>query len=284
MTLTHPESPILSVVVPSWNSAEYLPRCLASLGDAKAHGVEVIIVDNASTDRTSTIVKDYEYVVSRFISERDRGQSDALNKGLAQATGTFFCWLNSDDEFVPGAVAAVTKVLKRAAGDWYTAGMVWIDPDSRVIRCSPHLPVWAPLGKIGISSVGGPSSFIRRSIAARAGPYNEKLHFCMDADMWYRLHRMGVRLRRLPGYVWAFRVHHGSKTSHVHITGQLSEPMAAEIRGIYAQHGVLHGRCWDCARLAVTRIMGAVSLRDARAALDTGRFRGRPVSVLPRND
>jgi glycosyltransferase involved in cell wall biosynthesis len=282
MTSTYPQTPILSVVVPSWNSAEYLPRCLASFGDAKSHGVEVIVVDNASTDQTPSIVKDNEHVVSRFISERDRGQSDALNKGLAQATGTFFCWLNSDDEFVPGAVAALAKMLERAAGDWYTAGMVWIDPDSRVIRCSPHLPVWAPLSKIGISSVGGPSSFIRRSIAARAGPYNEKLHFCMDADMWYRLHRMGVRLRRLPGYVWAFRVHHGSKTSHVHLTGNMSEPMAEEIRGIYTQHGVFHGRGWDYARLAATRMIGAASLRDARAAVDTGRFRGRPVSTLPR--
>jgi glycosyltransferase involved in cell wall biosynthesis len=284
MTRTNPQPPILSVVVPSWNSAEYLPRCLASLGDAKTHGVEVIIVDNASTDQTPSIVNDYEHVVSRFISERDRGQSDALNKGLAQATGTFFCWLNSDDEFVPGAVAAVAKMLEQAAGDWYTAGMVWIDPGSRVIRCSPHLPVWAPLSKIGISSVGGPSSFIRRTIAAGAGPYDEKLHFCMDADMWYRLHGMGVRLQRLPGYVWAFRVHHASKTSHVHLTGQVSEAMAAEMRGIYTHHGIRHGRCWDYVRLAATRMMGAISLRDARAAVDTGRFRGGPVSALVRND
>ena len=273
-------SPILSVVIPSSNSAEFLPRCLASLGDAKANRVEVIVIDNASVDRTPQIVEQYSQVVSRFVSERDRGQSDALNKGYAEATGAFVCWLNSDDEFVPGALRRTARMLEGADGDWYTAGMVWIDTQSRIIRCSPQLPHWSPLRQLGMTGVGGPSSFLRRQVAAKAGRFDESLHYCMDIDMWHRLHRNGIRLQRLPWYAWAFRIHQASKTSHVHLTGSLSDAMSKEILGLYEKHGVAAGPRMERLRLAATRIIGAASLRDAFAAMDTWRFREQPLSVL----
>ena len=140
MTSMSGMSPILSVVIPSSNSAEFLPRCLASLGDAKANRVEVIVIDNASVDRTPQIVEQYSQVVSRFVSERDRGQSDALNKGYAEATGAFVCWLNSDDEFVPGALRRTARMLEGADGDWYTAGMVVVA--GLVALLGPRLLRW----------------------------------------------------------------------------------------------------------------------------------------------
>lgn len=272
--------PVLTVVVPCWNSERFLGRCLASLADAPPGVLEVIVVDNQSSDDTLAIVSSYGELVSQVISERDRGQSDALNKGFRAATGTFVCWLNSDDEFVGGSLVRVLRVLEHAKDDWYTGGMVWIDEANCVVRCSPPLPDCTLLRRYGATGVGGPSSFVRRTSLARVGEFDERLHYSMDTDMWFRLHAQGVRLNALSFYVWAFRVHAASKTSHVHLGERMNDAMWKE-RSIIAQRHGFGATPFDVKLLlAGTRAIGLLSGRDLRAWSDTRRYRGRHVGEL----
>lgn len=272
--------PVLTVVVPCWNSERFLRRCLASLAGAPPGVLEVIVVDNQSSDDTLAIVSSYGTLVSRVISEPDRGQSDALNKGFRAATGRFVCWLNSDDEFVGGALARVLAVLKQAQDDWYTAGMVWIDETSCVVRCSPPLPHWNLLERYGATGIGGPSSFIRRAALENIGEFDERLHYSMDTDMWYRLHRRGVGLTVLGFYVWAFRIHAASKTSHLHLGERMNDGMMKERLVLGERHGFGTTPLAEKLLLAGTRAIGLLSGRDLRAWSDTRRYRGRHVNEL----
>lgn len=269
--------PVLSIIVPSFNCAALLPRCLDSFGGPHRGKVEVIVVDNASQDGTAEIVAARGNLVTRFICEPDRGQSDALNKGFAAARGRYVCWMNADDEFVNGAVTRLVQDLEQASGEWYTAGMIWIDENSRVTKCSPAMPYWFPLPEVGMTGVGAPSSIVRRDIAEQAGPFDENLHYCMDTDMWCRLHAARVRLACVPYYVWAFRVHSLSKTSHVHVGGNANVRMVAERVRIAERFGLPHGRGAELVAAMATRWVGAVSGRDIRAYLHTLKYGGRPL-------
>jgi glycosyltransferase involved in cell wall biosynthesis len=276
------QQPVLSIVVPSYNSGPLLSRCLASFGGAHGGRTEVIVVDNDSRDQTAEVVAAHGEIVTTFISEPDRGQSDALNKGFATARGKYVCWMNADDEFVTGAVSRLVSDLEHAEGDWYTAGMIWIDGESRVTKCSPAMPFWFPLPQAGMTGVGGPSSIVRREVAAEAGAFDESLHYCMDTEMWLRLHAKGVTMTRLPYYVWAFRVHALSKTSHVHLSGKANASMTAERSQIASRFGLPHGKAAELVAAVGTRWVGAVSGRDFRAFLDTARYRGKPLAdVVP---
>jgi len=272
--------PVLTVVVPCWNSERFLKRCLASLTGARPGALEVIVVDNQSSDDTLAIISSHAELVSQVISEPDRGQSDALNKGFRAATGRFVCWVNSDDEFVGGSLARVLKVLEQAEHDWYTAGMVWINEASCIVRCSPPLPHWKLLTQYGATGIGGPSSFVRRSALEIVGEFDERLHYSMDTDMWYRLHRQCVGLKVLGFYVWAFRIHAASKTSHLHLGERMNDGMMKERLVLGERHGFGTTRLDEKLLLAGTRAIGLLSGRDLRAWSDTRRYRGQHVDEL----
>ncbi|MFM7135848.1 MAG: glycosyltransferase family 2 protein [Planctomycetota bacterium] len=272
--------PVLTVVVPCWNSEQFLGRCLASLAGVPAGSLEVIVVDNESSDNTRAIVEAHGGLVSQVISEPDRGQSDALNKGFRAATGRFVCWVNSDDEVIGGSLARIVSILEHAQGDWYTAGMVWIDEASRIVRCSPPLPHWPVLERFGATGIGGPSSFVRRAVVTRVGQFDERLHYSMDTDMWYRLHSQGVKLHALSFYVWAFRIHAASKTSHVHLGQRMNAGMMADRMVLARRYGFGTTRLHTAFLQAGTRALGLLSGRDFRAFQDTRCLRGRSVVEL----
>lgn len=279
-SLHPPSSSVLSVVIPSWNSGAYLERCLTSLREARSFGIEVIVVDNESTDSTSETVARFADVVTVFIREADQGQSDALNKGYAHAKGDFVCWLNADDEFVPGAIPKLAAALGGTNAQWLTSGTVWIDSQSQVVRCSPPLPVYPLLLRLGLTCVGGPSTFIRRGLLPRIGAFDISCHFAMDTDLWYRMHKLEIPLAVIPGYTWAFRIHEQSKTSHVHLTGRFSAAMEKERLRLFQRHGVASGKFPGLCRQLGVRACGFWSGRDFRAWADTQRYRGRPLSEV----
>lgn len=275
--------PVLSVVIPCWNSELYLPRCLASLTGLPPEllkAIEVIIVDNNSSDETLRISQKHSPPGSTIISEPDAGQSDALNKGVRAATGTFICWLNSDDEFTKKGLAKAVSYLTTATGEWYTTGMIWIDKNSRVVRCSPPLPQWAWLRRLGTTGVGGPSSFVRRTVLKVAGEFDTRLHYCMDTDMWYRLHRLGATLKNLHIYTWAFRIHDASKTSHIHLGHEMNPAMNAERTCLSERHGFGRSRFAEAALVSGTRLAGLLSGRDAVAFTSTLRWKGKHLDEL----
>ena len=97
----------ISIITPSYNQADYLEECIDSVLSQNYPNLEFIIIDGGSTDNSAAIIRKYEKHLNFWVSEQDNGQSDAINKGFAKATGNIITWLNSDDLFTEGTLAKV---------------------------------------------------------------------------------------------------------------------------------------------------------------------------------
>lgn len=215
-------NPVLSVVIPSYNSECYIRECLESLRRAKSDRVEYILVDGGSTDHTISIVEDYREIFSVIISEKDKGQSDAFNKGFALAQGEYLTWLNSDDVFCPDSLEFTLDWIEKDRNPWYAANVAYIDKASRVTRCCKSGGYEAFAAKRGLLNVFGPSTIFRRDLFEQLKGFREDFHFCMDTEYWFRIATSGVRYVRIPVYLWALRLHDAAKTASA-ITGEFDK-------------------------------------------------------------
>lgn len=207
------EEIILSVIVPSFNSNRFIRECLESLRQEYVDGVEYLLIDGGSADSTMTIVREFNGLFAAIISEKDGGQSDAINKGFSMATGRYFTWLNSDDALCPGALALIVRFLKRKSGLWYSANYIYVDADSKVVRCCQSSGFQRAVLRFGVLSVYGPSSIIHRDLFREAGRLRTDFHYCMDVEYWWRFVQMGHQYEKIPVYLWALRLHDGAKTA-----------------------------------------------------------------------
>lgn len=233
----------ISIITPSFNQAGFIRRTIESVesqagravspkrergstrdtttsGNTSARALfelEHIIVDGGSTDGTVDILKSYGQAI-RWISEKDEGQADALNKGLAMATGDVIGWVNSDDLYEPGCLATVARVFESEPQTQWVYGKVRIvDAQDREIRrwitryknlrmrrySFPKL-----LAENWISQMG---VFWRASAGREVGAFRKDLHYCMDYNFWLRL---GQRWpgRFIDQYLAAFRWYPSSKS------------------------------------------------------------------------
>lgn len=200
--MTPPQHPLrISIVIPSFNHVGYLRTALESvLGQAGEFETEVWVVDGGSTDGTVGLLQSYGSRV-RWVSEPDRGQSDALNKGFRLVTGDVVGWLNSDDLYQPGALAAVAQAFRRhPAVEWVhgradvidTAGRVcrrWVSAYKRY-RCRAY-----SYSRLLTENFVQPNTvFWRRTLTDRVGGVDPSLHLAMDYDLWLRFARSSAPL------------------------------------------------------------------------------------------
>ncbi len=206
----------ITVVTPSYNQAEYVGQTMRSVREQDHEDVEHIVVDGASTDGSLDIIRRHGDHAT-IISEPDRGQTDAINKGLRRATGEVVCWLNSDDYFLPGALSTVARYFAdHPECLWLTGDCVIVDRDGRPIqqairwykRALRMLPSPFYLGLT--NAITQPATFWRRSVHDRLGYLDESLHYTMDYDWWLRLNTL-ARPARLQRTLTAFRIHEESK-------------------------------------------------------------------------
>jgi glycosyltransferase involved in cell wall biosynthesis len=212
----------ISIITPSFNHARFLPRTLDSVRSQQhvADGrfeLEHIVVDGGSTDGTIELLRACGPEVC-WISEPDDGQADALNKGLALATGDIFGYLNSDDVYEPGAIAAVVDVLSaEPATQWVYGRVRIIDENDQEIRRwitrykdrrMRKFSYEKLLAENWISQMG---VFWRRVAGEEVGSFRAELHYCMDYDYWLRL---GARwpARFIDQRLGAFRWYRASKS------------------------------------------------------------------------
>ncbi len=208
----------ISVITPSFNQAEYITRTIESVKAQRGEfQLEHIVLDGGSTDSTVEILRSYGDSI-RWVSEPDEGQADALNKGLAMATGDVIGWVNSDDIYEPGALAEVAKVFAAEAQTQWVYGKVKIiDAADREIRkpitCYKNLRMKRYsyrklLSENWISQMG---VFWRAASGEKAGPFDKDLHYCMDYDFWLRLAENSPG-RFINKYLAAFRWYEVSKS------------------------------------------------------------------------
>jgi len=207
------EKPLVSVVTPSFNQARYIEATIRSVLDQDYPNLEYLVVDGGSSDGAADVIRGYADRLAWWVSEKDRGQTDAINKGFARAKGQILAWLNSDDTYEPGAVAAAAAYMAAhpEVGLLY-ADANFIDERGHVIG---HFPVaqtdYARLRR-GYVHVPQQAAFFRADLWRQVGPLDPDFYFAMDYDLWVRLARVS-RVKYLPGQVWAnFRLHGDGKT------------------------------------------------------------------------
>jgi glycosyltransferase involved in cell wall biosynthesis len=184
------ELPLVTIVTPSFNQGRFIAATIESVLSQDYPSLEYLIVDGASTDETAAVAARFEGRLT-FISEPDRGQSDAINKGFRLARGEIVAWLNSDDIFLPGAVSTAVEALRRRPdaaavyGDGYQ-----IDEDGNVISrfaATQEFNLWR---LVNLSDfILQQTVFFRRRIFDEIGFVDESLHYGMD---WELLMRIGL--------------------------------------------------------------------------------------------
>lgn len=224
------EQPLVSIITPSFNQARYIEATIRSVLSQDYPNIEYIIVDGGSTDETVAIIKKYTLesdsllsvqkqasaIQSRsiawWVSEKDKGQTDAINKGFARAKGQILAWLNSDDTYEPGAISAAVKYLQEHP----EVGMVYgdcnyINEDGRVIGKFGSAQTNYRLLRQGYAHIPQQTMFFRADLWKQVGPLDPSFYFAMDYDLWTRLAARTV-LQYVP-QLWAnFRLHTSGKT------------------------------------------------------------------------
>ena len=182
--------PKISVVTPSYNQADFLEATLRSVLDQNYPNLEYIVIDGGSTDGSVDIIRKYAGRLAFWVSEKDRGQSHAINKGFQKATGDILCWLNSDDYFLPGTLAFVAEQLGADAGTHAIAGhcqVVHTDGTPPRLLTGGYTS-HEELIKFWTSyEMHQPAIFWRREVYEKIGLLNEDLHYIMDFDYWTRI-------------------------------------------------------------------------------------------------
>jgi glycosyltransferase involved in cell wall biosynthesis len=187
------DRPLLSIVTPCLNSVTTLAEALDSVrSQGLGDDVEHVIVDGASDDGTVDVLQAADGVT--YVSEPDRGLSDAMNKGVALASGEYIGWLNADDFYLPGALERVRSALAaRPDALWLTAPCRIVDDHGNEIRRGVtrykrfFLRHYTRRSLLVQNFVAAPSTFVRRDALLAAGGFDERFKYSMDYDMWLRI-------------------------------------------------------------------------------------------------
>jgi glycosyltransferase involved in cell wall biosynthesis len=201
----------LSIITPSYNQGRFLEETILSVLKQGYEPLEYIVIDGGSTDESVSIIKKYEDRLAYWVSEKDRGQVHAINKGLERATGDIFAFLNSDDLYLPGTFAAVMKHFEQhPESEWICGDAIMFGDghETRVIhsevpQSAAHCLCWAYLAP-------QPAHFWKTNIV-REG-FQERWDYDFDHDMYVRLLLAGHKCEYLPLPMAAYRLHEVSKT------------------------------------------------------------------------
>jgi glycosyltransferase involved in cell wall biosynthesis len=205
-------NPLVTIVTPSFNQAPFLEATICSVLEQDYPAVEYIVVDGGSTDGSRAIIEKYASRLAWWVSEKDRGQTDAINKGFAQANGQILAWLNSDDTYQPGAVRAAVEYLQAHPQTGLVYGDCnFIDAAGRVIGRFPAAQTDYARLRQGYVHIPQQASFWWADLWKKVGPLDPSFYFAMDYDLWVRLARV-CKIDYNP-QVWAnFRLHGLGKT------------------------------------------------------------------------
>lgn len=206
--------PKISVITPSFNQAAFLEATLKSVLDQQYPQTELIVMDGGSTDGSADILKKFDARLAHWVSEKDRGQSHAFNKGLAKATGDIIGWLNSDDLYLhPCMREAAEYFAAHPEVDIVFADYIFIDEHGRYLRRRRE-PAFDFNAYVWTEDCyhANCAGFFRKRVFDRLGGLSEEFHYGMDYELYLRAHREGFRFGHVRSYWGAYRFHSQSKS------------------------------------------------------------------------
>jgi len=208
----------VSIITPSYNQGEYIEQTIKSIvsqqGDFE---LEPIIIDGGSTDNTIEILKNYDSQI-KWISEKDNGQADAINKGIRMSSGEIIGWLNSDDLYHQGTIKRVVEFFRENKPcQWLYGKCRIINEDNKEIRQwityykNINLRIFSLSRLIIENYISQPTIFFRKEIIDKVGELDSNLHYSMDYDLWLRFAKIGSA-GVLKEYLADFRWYQNSKS------------------------------------------------------------------------
>lgn len=207
--------PKISIVTPSYNQGDFIEETITSVLAQQYPNLEYIVIDGGSTDNTLAILKKYDKQITYWVSEPDQGQSDAINKGFAKATGTIFGWLNSDDYLLPKALFHIANAnwqpdIGAVVGIGHKVSL------NKTIVYTPQYYENITTDKLFMWTKGKnfmqPSCFFSKNAWDTCGPLNTELNYCMDVALWIAISKQ-FKFLRIPQQIAHAYIHEQAKTT-----------------------------------------------------------------------
>lgn len=207
------ELPLVSIITPSFNQSRFLEAAINSVLSQDYPRIEYMIVDGGSSDGSVDIIKKYEPKLGWWVSEKDAGQTDAINKGFSRAEGQIFAWLNSDDTYEPSAVSrAVGFLLEHPSVGMVYGDANYINEQGNILGKFPAAQTDDRLLRQGYVHIPQQAAFFKGDLWRTVGPLDRTFFFAMDYDLWRRLAKL-TTIHYWKGQVLAnFRIHPGGKS------------------------------------------------------------------------
>lgn len=222
----------ITLVTPSFNQARFLGETFSSVALQAYPNLEHIVIDGGSTDGSVELIQKHASQLSYWVSERDRGQSHAINKGFARATGEVLGWLNSDDTLLPGALASVAEVFQREPDiDLVYGDFVYTDADGRPMRRRHVFKTMSYESLLYHDYLGQPAVFFRRRLWETVGPLDESLYYCMDWDLFLRMWRV-CRPKHIPVVLATYRLDQSAKSNAEDTTAAVTAAHVVQQRNL----------------------------------------------------
>lgn len=276
MSDTDARSPLISIVTATYNRADWIAKAIDSVG-GRHPLIEHIVIDGASTDSTLEVLSQYPHL--RIVSEPDAGVYDAWNRGVALASGRYISFLNSDDEYVPGAIDRLILAVSalEEPTDIITGGFELVDEAGTVaMRCIPPGSLSLTLENILIGSPAINARLIARSLFTVAGEFDVDLRTIADKEFLIRLQRSGVRESFVRDILYRYVSHSGSLTLSSKGVSSATQKEVATVLRKYSEEPDLPRRSlrtmrtWHARRVAFS-VLDAWRQRDSGAAVRAAR-------------
>jgi glycosyltransferase involved in cell wall biosynthesis len=265
-------APRFSIVTPSFNQGQFIERTIQSVLSQNYPSFEYVVFDGGSTDKTLNVLQRYSNNL-KAVSESDKGQTDAVNKGMRSTTGELIGWINSDDIYYPGALREAVTIFERHPEIDVVYGMAnHIDIADGVIEAYPTEP-WDFQRLCERCFICQPATFFRRTVLDRWGYLDDSLRYCMDYEFWVRLGAGDARFHYIPKLLAGSRFYPQTKTLgsrrkvHAEINSMLFRRLGRTPARWLFNYGHVVADEWGISRRSRMAHLAAMTLVSLYAAL-----------------